>query len=234
MGTARWRGTPLRALLAEPGVTDDAVEVVFTGLDHGLEGGIEQAYQRSLSLIDTDRPEVLPGVRDERCAPRSSARLPAALLVPGWYGMTSVKWLGRITAVDCPLRGVSAVPLLPAAPGRGRDRRATVADAAAGADGSARLPGVRDTQPHRARRAAPSRAGPGLASAKWRRSRCPTDGGDRLGRRRRRGRPRSPWAWRRWTFEWTPGAGEHELCCRARDAAGTSSRWSRRGTSAAT
>ena len=59
VGTARWRGTPLRALLAEAGVTDDAVEVVFTGLDHGLEGGIEQAYQRSLSLIDIHRPEVL-------------------------------------------------------------------------------------------------------------------------------------------------------------------------------
>ena len=36
-------------------MTDDAVEVVFTGLDHGLEGGIEQAYQRSLSLIDVHR-----------------------------------------------------------------------------------------------------------------------------------------------------------------------------------
>ena len=30
----------------------------------------------------------------------------------------------------------------------------------------------------------------------------------------------SPWAWRRWTFEWDATAGEHELCCRARDAAG--------------
>ena len=49
VGTARWRGTPLRALLAEAGVADQAVELVFTGLDQGLEGGIEQAYQRSLS-----------------------------------------------------------------------------------------------------------------------------------------------------------------------------------------
>jgi Mo-co oxidoreductase dimerisation domain len=30
----------------------------------------------------------------------------------------------------------------------------------------------------------------------------------------------SPWAWRRWTFTWNATAGEYELCCRARDAAG--------------
>jgi hypothetical protein len=30
----------------------------------------------------------------------------------------------------------------------------------------------------------------------------------------------SAWAWQRWTFEWNAMPGEHELCCRARDAAG--------------
>lgn len=29
-----------------------------------------------------------------------------------------------------------------------------------------------------------------------------------------------PWAWRSWSFRWDASAGEHELCCRARDAAG--------------
>ena len=28
------------------------------------------------------------------------------------------------------------------------------------------------------------------------------------------------WAWRAWRFSWDAEAGEHELCCRARDAAG--------------
>ena len=105
VGTARWRGTPLRALLAEAGVTDDAVEVVFTGLDHGLEGGIEQAYQRSLSLIDTHRPEVLLAYEMNGAPLAPQHGFPLRLLVPGWYGMTSVKWLGRITAVDRPFEG---------------------------------------------------------------------------------------------------------------------------------
>jgi hypothetical protein len=30
----------------------------------------------------------------------------------------------------------------------------------------------------------------------------------------------SPGAWRAWTFAWDAAPGEHELCCRARDAAG--------------
>ena len=39
VGTARWRGTPLAALLEEAGVRDGAVEVLFTGLDRGSRAG---------------------------------------------------------------------------------------------------------------------------------------------------------------------------------------------------
>jgi hypothetical protein len=28
------------------------------------------------------------------------------------------------------------------------------------------------------------------------------------------------WAWRSWSFEWSATPGEHQLCCRARDAGG--------------
>lgn len=36
VGTALWTGTPLAGLLAEAGIRDDAVEIVFTGADHGF------------------------------------------------------------------------------------------------------------------------------------------------------------------------------------------------------
>src|SRR5437764_15115167 len=52
VGTALWGGTPLRPLLEEAGVEESAVEVLFTGLDRGIDGGIEQQYQRSLSVED--------------------------------------------------------------------------------------------------------------------------------------------------------------------------------------
>jgi DMSO/TMAO reductase YedYZ molybdopterin-dependent catalytic subunit len=50
VGTAEWTGVPLRPLLAEAGVGPDAVDVVFTGADHGAERGVEQDYQRSLPV----------------------------------------------------------------------------------------------------------------------------------------------------------------------------------------
>ena len=50
VGTARWRGTPVGDLLAEAGVEKDAVEVVFTSLDRGVEGDEEQLYARSVAL----------------------------------------------------------------------------------------------------------------------------------------------------------------------------------------
>src|SRR3954470_9472319 len=42
VGTAEWTGTPLRGLLEDAGVDEGAVEVVFRGLDRGVEGDQEQ------------------------------------------------------------------------------------------------------------------------------------------------------------------------------------------------
>ena len=59
VGTAEWTGTPLAPILAEAGVGDGALEVVFTGLDRGIQGGVEHDYERSLPLDDALRDEVL-------------------------------------------------------------------------------------------------------------------------------------------------------------------------------
>ena len=52
VGTATWRGVPLAALLDEAKPGSDALEVVFSALDRGVEGGIEQRYERSLPLAE--------------------------------------------------------------------------------------------------------------------------------------------------------------------------------------
>src|SRR5919198_1156293 len=105
VGTARWRGTPVRALLKEAGVDDGAVEVVFAGLDRGVERGVEQRFERSLSLFESLRPDVLLvyEMNGEPLPPQHG--FPLRLLVPGWYGMASVKWLDEITVRDRPFRG---------------------------------------------------------------------------------------------------------------------------------
>jgi sulfane dehydrogenase subunit SoxC len=59
VGTAEWTGTPLRGLLEEAGVGEDAADVVFRALDRGVEGGEEQQFERSLPLAEALREDVL-------------------------------------------------------------------------------------------------------------------------------------------------------------------------------
>ena len=105
VGTAEWGGTRLRPLLEEAGVRGDAVEVVFSGLDRGVEGDVEQHYERSLPLHEAFRDEVLLAyeINGQPLPPQHG--YPLRLVVPGWYGMTNVKWLTRITVVDEPFTG---------------------------------------------------------------------------------------------------------------------------------
>src|SRR5262245_2993301 len=105
LGTAAWAGTQLAPLLEEATPRDGAVEVVFTGLDRGVEGGQEQDYARSLTMEEAVAPAVLLayGMNGGPLLPQHG--FPLRLVVPGWYGMTSVKWLTRITVVDRPFEG---------------------------------------------------------------------------------------------------------------------------------
>jgi DMSO/TMAO reductase YedYZ molybdopterin-dependent catalytic subunit len=50
VSTSEWTGTPLKGVLQDAGVSEQAVDIVFTGLDRGIQGGEAQAYQRSLAL----------------------------------------------------------------------------------------------------------------------------------------------------------------------------------------
>ena len=105
IGTAEWTGTPLAGVLEEAGLDPEAVEVVFTGADHGIQGGVEQDYQRALTVAEALRDDVLLAyeMNGRPLEPQHGA--PVRLLVPGWYGMTSVKWLRRIEAVARPFDG---------------------------------------------------------------------------------------------------------------------------------
>src|SRR4029079_4778554 len=104
-GTARWRGTPGAPLLQEAGIREGAVDVLFTGIDRGVEGGEEQAYERSLPVSTLLEGDTLLAyeINGEPLPPQHC--YPLRLVVPGWYGMTSVKWLARITVLDEPFAG---------------------------------------------------------------------------------------------------------------------------------
>jgi len=59
VSTAEWTGTPLRGLLEEAGLGDGALEVLFTGSDRGIQSDEDQFYQRSLTMEDALRDEVI-------------------------------------------------------------------------------------------------------------------------------------------------------------------------------
>jgi DMSO/TMAO reductase YedYZ molybdopterin-dependent catalytic subunit len=221
IGTARWKGVPLRPVLEEAGVLDEAVEVVFTALDHGVEGGVEQDYERSLPLEEALADEVLLAYEMNGQPLLPQHGFPLRLVVPGWYGMTNVKWLTKITVVDRPFGGYQQAV--------GYRWRREEADE--GTPVTRMLPRALMVPPgipefltrERTVRLGEcplrGRAWSGFAPIVGVEVTC--DGGETWAEAELdSAEPPSRWAWRGWTYLWQPQApGRYELCCRARDAA---------------
>jgi DMSO/TMAO reductase YedYZ molybdopterin-dependent catalytic subunit len=219
VGTGAWTGTPLAPILSEAGLGDDALEVVFTGLDQGVEGGETQLYERSLPVEEALRDDVLLayGMNGGPLLPQHG--FPLRLVVPGWYGMTHVKWLTRITVVAEPFAGyqqAQAYRFRRDENDPGEPVTRIVPRALMVPPGIAGFP-----ERERTLEAGPTtvegRAWSGWAPVEA--VEVSVDGGadwveaalDAPGQR---------WAWRGWRFDWDATPGNHVLCCRARDEAG--------------
>jgi DMSO/TMAO reductase YedYZ molybdopterin-dependent catalytic subunit len=220
IGCAEWTGTPLRAVLEEAGVLDDAVEILFTGCDRGLDQGVEQDYQRSLPVAEALRDDVLLayGMNGQPLPP--SHGFPLRLVVPDWYGMASVKWLRSITAIAEPFEGVQQTALYryrrspdePGTPVTRKRPRAVMAP-----------PGI----PEFLSRVRHVRAGPvRIEGRAWSgggrisRVEFSADGG-RTWSDARVEEALDPHGWTGWSYQWDASdPGEHELCVRATDAGG--------------
>jgi len=220
VGTAEWTGTSLASVLSDAGIRDGAVDVVFTGHDRGVQGGVDQLYERSLKVAESMRDEVLLAyaINGQPLPPQHGS--PLRLVVPGWYGMTSVKWLRSINVLDHPFAGYQQATAyhfrtVEGEPGEPVTRmlpRALMIP-----------PGVPDFM-SRTRFVEPSaqtidgRAWSGRGAIV--KVEVSSDGGASWSEARL-DHEISPFAWRGWTFDWdarTPG--EYELCARATDAAG--------------
>ncbi len=220
VGTAEWTGVRLADLLDEAGVQGSAVEVLFRGLDRGVEGGEEQQYERSLTLDEARRDEVLLAyaMNDAPLPPQHG--FPLRLVVPGWYGMTSVKWLEAVTLIDRPFAGYQQA--------RGYRFRQTPDEQGEPVDRIVPRslmvpPGIPDFAT-RERRLEPGpctvrgRAWSGYGPIE--RVEVSADGGASWSDARLGPQP-SRWSWVGWEWDWRadePGA--YEVCCRATDALG--------------
>jgi DMSO/TMAO reductase YedYZ molybdopterin-dependent catalytic subunit len=217
VGTAEWTGIPLAPLLDEAGVLEDALEVVFTGLDRGVEGGVAQVYERSLTLDEARMDGVLLAYAMNGVPLPPQHGFPLRLVVPGWYGMTSVKWLAQITVVAEPFAGY-------------QQARAYRYKQEADEEGTpvTRMaprslmvpPGVPDFLSRR--RFLPP--GPvrleGRAWSGWGPIERVEVGVDGAWAPAVLGEPPGPAAWTPWWADWDAAEGEHELSVRATDATG--------------
>jgi sulfane dehydrogenase subunit SoxC len=105
VSTARWTGVPLRALLDESGLSGDAVSVRCTGADEGIEDGVHQRYEWGLGIDEARGPDALLALEMNGRPLEPQHGFPLRLIVPGWYGMASVKWLRSITVLTEVFRG---------------------------------------------------------------------------------------------------------------------------------
>jgi hypothetical protein len=110
VGNAEWTGVSLGALLERAGLEEDACEIVLEGADRGTpkEEPIpphEISYARSLPRHKAIQREVLIAYQMNGREIPLDHGYPVRAIVPGHYGMASVKWLTHIAAVREPFRG---------------------------------------------------------------------------------------------------------------------------------
>jgi DMSO/TMAO reductase YedYZ molybdopterin-dependent catalytic subunit len=190
---------------------------VFHGSDRGFDRGIEHGFSRSLVPAEAVREDVLLAYAMNGAPLLPQHGAPLRLVVPGWYGMASVKWLERIEVIDHAFDGVQqalsyhfrAVPgekgvpctrmrvnSLMAPPGIPGfyDRRRTVAAGWLEISGRAWSG------------SAPVRRVEFAVDGAWQDAVLDV--------------PAGAHAWRRWSVRWNASPGAHELRCRATDEAG--------------
>jgi DMSO/TMAO reductase YedYZ molybdopterin-dependent catalytic subunit len=216
IGLARWRGVPLAEVLERAGISRDAVSVMPQGLDGEVTvNGANQGHvRRPLPIAKALDDVLLAYEMNGRDLPPDHGA-PLRVVVPGWIGVASIKWVGSIEVSRSPQYSLwntaqyrMVGPQYPAnAPALGVQ---PVKSAFELADGAA-LPAGRPTR-------LTGRSWSGWAPIAH--VDVSTDGGRSWKRATPRGVDREH-AWERWTFDWTPRhPGARTLTARATDRQG--------------
>ncbi|GAA3929031.1 sulfite oxidase [Actinomadura viridis] len=104
VGVARWRGVRLATVLERAGLAETAVDVLPRGLDPNfVTGGVDLGPVRRPLPVAKALDDVLLAyeMNGEPLPPDHG--FPVRLVVPGWIGVSSVKWVGEIEVADRPL-----------------------------------------------------------------------------------------------------------------------------------
>jgi DMSO/TMAO reductase YedYZ molybdopterin-dependent catalytic subunit len=218
VATAQWTGTPLRHVLDRVGLHDDAVDIAFIGADRGFDAGHEHTFARSLKreVALSDDVLLVWAMNGAPLLPQHG--FPLRLIVPGWYGMASVKWLTRIEALAQPFDGYQQAkgyhyrsePDGPRTPISHMRVKSLLVP-----------PGIPDWYTRQRLVEAGSVT---LVGRAWSGGGVPIAkvevGIDGAWRPAELDPPQGRFAWRGWRSVWNAQAGEQELSCRATDANG--------------
>ena len=230
VGTAVWRGTPLRAVLEACQVCPfqtsvgggfgscTATDVLLRGADNGKLSAYPAPlhYNRGLPM-DKAMDDVLLAthMNGEPLPPHHG--FPLRAIVPGWYGAASVKWLERVTVTNEPDNGFfstfdyATFQRTPAGeqlvPLTGMQVKSSLARPARGERVPAGKPYVCRGAAWAGERA--------IAKVEF-----SADGGQSWTEAELVDDPQ-PLVWTRWRFDWTPPqAGSYTLMSRATDSEG--------------
>jgi len=221
IGNVKWTGTPLADLLEECAPLKRGIEVVFFGLDERTEKIREKEYPqnfaRSLHINDARRDDILLCYEMNGEPLTREHGFPLRLVVPGWFGVSWVKWLNRIEVID--RRYMSRFMATDYVTLKGEERadktiwrltsvgpmnvKSIIARAVKLKDGTVRLTGAAwgDGTPLKAVEVR-------IDDGPWQAAKI-----DRT--------PKDKFTWRFFTFDWkAPTAGEHRIVSRATDVEG--------------
>jgi len=226
VSTARWTGVALPLLLERAGIRPGAMEVLATGADSGPVALGHAAYARSVPLATALDPDTIVALEMNGRPLLAAHGAPVRLVVPGWYGMASVKWLSQLEVVGERFAGYfQSHRYVYREPGKAPEpvtRMRVKSMFTAPLDGSRvemgplRVGGFAWSGTGRIARVEVAFAG----GEEWIEARLAADGESH--------------AWRGWELIWTPPwRGRHVLRCRATDDAGNvqpdAGRWNELG-----
>ena len=105
LSASEWTGVPLAAVLNEAGLTGRATHVRAEGWDKGVpasaaEGTEPFYYDKGLPLEKALHPDTILAVAQNGQMLEHLHGAPVRLLVPGWSGNWSVKWLWKLEVLD--------------------------------------------------------------------------------------------------------------------------------------
>jgi DMSO/TMAO reductase YedYZ molybdopterin-dependent catalytic subunit len=220
VGTSEWTGTRLRPLLKEACLNPDVVEVSFTGADRGYDSGHEHNFARSLTLAQIEELDVLLVYQMNGIPLLPQHGAPLRIIVPGWYGMASVKWLTEIKALSKPFDGYQQIGTY-----RFRQRRDEVGEPITEMRVKSLMkpPGIPDWTSRK------RSVSPGLIPLT---GRAWSGGGKKITKvevlinnkwiEAKLENQDSKYSWIKWILNWSAKPGHHILSCRATDEMGAS------------